>query len=420
MVRHVMAHAAVRAAANVASWCLGAGLPDAATALDNAGLAPNDRAEIAEPLAQLLDSCTQEAALSPLGRAGLRWDIARCLANLRRLAEEETRTPAILETAIAAPLIVSGMPRSGTTFLHRLLACDLDAASPRCWQTMHPYPDPTRPTDTRIQTVDRQLAGFALLAPELRDVHPMDSRSPQECTEITATVFQSLRFETVYQVPSYKRWLTAHGHAAAYRFHRRFLQHLTQGETARRWVLKCPDHVFALGVLRSVYPDARVIFLHRDPLHVLPSVAHLTSVLRGPFSRRIDHKAIGRQVLEDWTLGAGIMVAEATRPRLAATQVLHLRYRDLIAWPLETVALIYRYFDMELSPPARAAMAALIEARPRGGYARNTYDLETYGLSVAELRSCFAEYSNLFHVTPESEPSKTLVNGFRLTPSAPD
>ena len=140
-------------------------------------------------------------------------------------------------------------------------------------------------------------AAFERLAPEFRGLHPLDATSPQECSEITAHVFRSLRFDTTYRIPTYRAGWTRAGHLPAYRFHRRFLQHLqhqARHSGGRRWVVKCPDHLFALDAIRSVYPDARLVFVHRDPVKVLLSVAKLTEVVRRPFTRRIDPAEIGR------------------------------------------------------------------------------------------------------------------------------
>jgi len=204
-------------------------------------------------------------------------------------------------------------------------------------------------------------------------------------------------------VPRYKAWLQAHGHEAAYRFHKRFLQHLQHQGQRGRWVLKCPDHVFALDALRAVYPDARVVFLHRDPLHVLPSVARLTEILRAPFTRRLDRREIGRAVLEDWVRGADLMVQEARAPSFAPEQVLHLRYRDVVQRPIETVERLYRHFGMALEPAALAAMQALLAERPRGGYGDNHYSFAAHGIDPEELRARFAAYVGLFGVPAEAE-----------------
>jgi hypothetical protein len=380
--------------------------------IEPARLDPRDHADISEPLAMLHRACAEEAQLSAIGRAGWHWDALRCLENLRRLRAEEARAPAILATPVERPLIITGMPRSGTSFFFGLLAQDPAALVPRAWQIIHPYPDADAPPgapDRRQRRVARKIAGFKRLAPGLASVHPLDAHSPQECTEITAQVFQSLRFETIYHVPSYKRWLAEHGHLAAYRFHRRFLQHL-QHQSGRdpaapgHWLLKSPDHVFALPTLRAVYPDARVVFLHRDPLKVLPSVAQLTEILRAPFTRRVDRAAIGRQVVGDWARAAAIMIEEARRPAFPPEQVLHLRHRDVVTRPLEMVQQVAAHFGLDLSEPVHAAMARHVAARPRGGYGENRYSFAAHGLDPDAIRAVFADYVETFGIADETEP----------------
>src|SRR5262249_31974901 len=162
-------------------------------------------------------------------------------SNLLRLRDEERRTPEILDQPIARPIFVSGLPRSGTTFLHSLLAEDPANLVPRVWQLIYPYPmkNSVAGRDRRRQRAARQLQLFGLLAPDFRRMHPIGAHSPQECSEITAHVFASLRFDTTYHVPSYRRWLDETGHLDAYRFHKRFLQHLQhQAAVGERWVLK--------------------------------------------------------------------------------------------------------------------------------------------------------------------------------------
>ena len=166
----------------------------------------------------------------------------------------------------------------------------------------------------------------ARLAPELSQVHPITAYSAQECTEITAHIFQSLRLDTTHRVPSYRRWLDRTGHRAAYRFHKRFLQHLQRQKGPGRWILKCPDHLFALEAIGEVYPDARFVFLHRDPTMVLASVARLTEVLRRPFTRQLDRHDLGRQVMQRVHVGAVL----ALRPDLRRGPELQLRYECVV------------------------------------------------------------------------------------------
>src|SRR5262249_61713549 len=140
---------------------------------------------------------------------------------------------------------------------------------------------------------------------------------------ITAHIFSSLRFDTTYRIPSYRHWLDEAGHLDAYRFHKRFLQHLQhQAHDGGRWVLKCPDHVFALAAIRSVYPDARLVFVHLDPLAVLSSVARLTEVLRRPFTRHIDKHEIGRQDSDRWLAATELMIS-AEQQQHSAEAIFH-------------------------------------------------------------------------------------------------
>ena len=146
-------------------------------------------------------------------------------------------------------------------------------------------------TALRKQWVGLQLALFRILSPEFNALHQVGVDAPEECTEITAHVFQSQRFESTYRVPSYSEWLQGRGLLQGYRFHRRFLQHLDAELPGHRWILKSPDHVFALNDIRRVYPDARLIFIHRDPVRVLASVTRLTEVLRRSFARKVDRRS---------------------------------------------------------------------------------------------------------------------------------
>ena len=351
-----------------------------------------------QPLQRLLTAGVNEAALSVVGRFALRWDTLRFLGNLLRLRAAESHTPAILETPVEKPIFITGLPRSGTTFLHRLLLEDRRNQAPRVWQTVDPHP--SRGRDHAIRQVSRELRIFELLAPEFRSLHPLHAESPQECSEITAHVFRSLRFDTTYRIPSYRSWLDRDGHLPAYRFERRFLQHLAHRYGARRWVLKCPDHLFALDDLHAAFPDARIIFVHRDPLKVLASVAKLTEVLRRPFSRRVDPIEIGRQESARWLDGAERMM-RACRQGGFAEPIFHVHYLDLIADPLRTVASVYRHFDLELDQVVADRVSRAVARHPNGGYGRHAYRLEDHGLDPQAEAEKFGRYVEYFAIEQE-------------------
>ena len=364
-----------------------------------------------EPLAVLLRSYYEEANLSAFGRIAVRWDMLRFLSNLLRLREEERKDPAVLEERIDRPIFVLGLPRSGTTFLHNLLADDPGNLTPRCWQTVFPYPVGVQKNgsrDRRAELTARQYSQFLLLAPELPSLHPLDAHAAQECIEITGHVFRSLRFDTTHYIPSFQQWLEDAGHLEAYRFHKRFLQHLQHQNGGGLWILKSPDHIFALEALCEVYPDARFVFVHRDPMKVLPSVARLTEILRQPFTRKIDRLQIGQQVSNRWELGSKLLIEAADWLKSSPERIMHVRYKDLVRDPFAIVTDLYRHFGMTLSGPGEQGLKRSIAERPDGGYGRNSYRFEDYGLNPAAERKHYSAYMAHFRMQPE-EPSSRAV-----------
>ncbi len=404
-----------------------------------------------EPLRRLLASCSApEADLSLVGRLATQWDVVRFLTNLLRFHAEETARPEIAAQTIERPIFITGLPRSGTTFLHRLMMTDPANRAPLVWETIFPWPDGLGlGPDQRARRVARQLKAFERLAPEFRDLHPLDATSPQECSEITAHMFRSLRFDTNYYVPAYRQWLDADvaRHVPAYEFHRRFLQHLQYQDRTplngpsngaprvaprqlshgaprqlshvaprqlshvaprqlshvapRQWILKCPEHVFALRAIRTVYPDARLIFVHRDPVKVLLSVARLTEVLRRPFSRNLDPNTIGRDESARWLAGAERMMEIGDDAGLAEP-VCHVHHMDLISDPAATVEGVYRHFGMQPDEAAMAGIERYVAASPNGGYGARRYAFRDHGLDEAAERDRFRPYMLRFGIAAEN------------------
>ena len=335
-----------------------------ATGLDPAPLhAPH----LTEALEQLTASLRREAALSPFGLLATRWDLARLLRTRLVLHDEEQRDPTIADRPLLPPIFVAGLPRSGTTFLHSLLACDDAHRAPRIWQTIHPYPDHrAAERGAGPRKVQRQLRVFERLAPGIGKLHPMDAAAPQECTEIASHTFRSLRFDTTHHVPTYRAWLDRAGHDAAYRFEARFLRHLQGADAApRRWVLKSPDHVFTADSLARVFPEARLVcWCIAIPRTCWPRWHGLTELLRAPFTTAIDRIAIGRKIADDWQDGMRRMVALADDPAFR-DRLVHVHYGTLIAEPVHTVERIYEALGLTFGDDTRARIDGPCRARPR-------------------------------------------------------
>jgi len=378
------------------------------TAQRRTGLQDLGDPSVLGPLQRLLDALVSEASLSTVGRLAARSDVIRLLSNLLRLAAEEVSAPATLRQRIEQPIFITGLPRSGATFLQRLLLDDPRNRAPLIWQTIYPYP-PAHGSDRRVEAVERQLKAFERLAPEFHQLNPLSATSPQECSEITAHVFRSLRFGTSYDVPSYRAWVDDAGHTPAYRFHKRFLQHLQHQDSVVGirpgcWVLKCPDHVFSLDAIRSIYPDARLIFVHRDPVSVLGSVATLTERIRAPFTRHLDPRAIGRQESARWHEGARQMI-RASRDSEFELPICHVHYLDLVTDPMATIEGVYQQFGMRLSAEAQKWMLRAIGREPRAAYPQHSYRFEDHGFNVAYERAKFREYMVEFGIQPEGTDS---------------
>jgi hypothetical protein len=354
-----------------------------------------------EALGALTCSLREEAALSPFGRLAARWDLKRMLSTLLILADTEREDPGILTRPLASPIFITGLPRSGTTFLHGLLAEDPLNRAPRIWEAIYPRPEHRAAEfGAGRRKVELQLKIFNRLSPGIRDLHPIEADAPEECIEITSQVFRSPRYDDVYRAPSYRAWLDASGFDEGYRFLARFLRHL-QGpaQTPRRWILKSPEHVFSVDALTRAFPDAMLVFVHRDPGHVLVSAARLTELLRAPFTTGIDRREIGRKVADYWQDGMQRMVEVADDPSFPLrSKLVHVQYRPLVSDPIGTIARIYDAFGLEFSPAAREAMLAKVARAPNGGYGANRYLPEEFGIDPEHERERASVYIERFGI----------------------
>ena len=356
---------------------------------------------LVEALGALTSSLREEASLSPLGRLATRWDLKRILSTLLILADTEREDPGILTRPLAPPIFITGLPRSRTTFLHGLLAEDPLNRAPRIWEAIYPHPEHRAAEfGAGRMKVELQLRIFNRLSPGIRNLHPIEADAPEECIEITSQVFRSPRYDDVYRAPSYRAWLDASGFDEGYQFLARFLRHLQgPGEAPRRWILKSPEHVFSIDALTRVFPDAKLVFVHRDPGHVLVSAARLTELLRAPFTTAIDRREIGRGAADYWQDGMRRMVEVADDPSFPLrSRLVHVQYRSLVSDPIGTIAQIYNAFGLEFSQAAREAMSAKVAQAPNGGYGANRYRPEEFGIDPERERERASVYIERFDI----------------------
>jgi hypothetical protein len=356
------------------------------------------------PLGILLQSFEKDADLNLVGRICVHSEILRMLCNRLRMVEDRKRRPDIADERIRRPLFITGLPRSGSTFLHTLMAQDPKCRAPQIWEVMNPSPPPetaSYDSDPRIAQTEKQLKWLDILMPEFEKFHMIDARYPQECIAITDHAFMSYVFESMYQVTSYRAWHDEQDKRPAYEFHRQFLQHLQWRCPGTHWVLKAPSHLMALEELMTVYPDADIVVTHRDPLKVLPSCASFARVLRQPFTNRLDREALRTDVNLRWEGSVRHAMQLRQGNHKIGERFFDVRFPDLKKDPMEVVRQVYLYFDRELTHDAETAMRRFVMENPKNKNGEHRYSLDEFGFDRETERRRFQFYTDYYGISPE-------------------
>jgi len=356
----------------------------------------------------LIEASLTEADLNLVGLGILKTWSHRRLTNRLRVTEWRKRHPAIRDERIEKPIFVVGMLRTGTTILCELLACDPSNRPLMKWEGLESVPPP-RPesfdTDPRIaqmvETVEFQMS----MVPELRAVHYEPGDGPTECVALLTQAFRAQDLACgLFQAPSFVEWYRGCDLRPAYDHHRRSLQLLQSGGMRGRWSLKAPGHMHALGPLLDVYPDARLIVTHRDPVKTVPSSMSLSLAARADsLTNHGDRARTIAYYRKLWMDELALMTERMMefRTREGDARFFDLQFRDLVTDPIGSVRAAYSHFGAALSEEAEAAMRAHLATHPRGTHGPNRYRLEAYGLDRGEIRERFAAYVSRFDVPEE-------------------
>lgn len=339
---------------------------------------------------RLLTALRDEARLHAVGAELVRTELLRTLVNRLRIVAAPT--PPTDE--IRAPWFVTGTARSGTSILHELLALDPTARTPGTWEVLSstPAPHPDAPDPERLARADAEVQLWNRITPEYLTMHENGGALPTECIFLTAHEFASEHWSGVHDVPSYNRWLVRGDLAPAYRWHRRHLAFLQSAHEPRRWVLKAPSHLGALGPLFREYPDAWVIRTHRDPRETVPSTISLMATLRWMRSDDVDVDRLTRTMTEGVAVLFDFVDEQVDAGAIPAGRVVDIRYADLVTDPVATVARVYEATDIELPPQMPDAIREYVAARPRGRHGRHRYDLATFGIDERALAERYTRY----------------------------
>jgi hypothetical protein len=356
-----------------------------------------------EAFRALLHAYDAEARLTPAGREMVRGEIGGILAA--RLACEAAwkRDPSLRQREVRRPLFILGLPRSGTTALHWLLAQDPANQVLEYWLAAAPRPRPPRESweaEPDFQAARQTLAWIYETDPGLRAIHLMEADGPEECRHLFTQSFLDHTFDSNATIPGYTRWFEAQDMRPAYARHRDVLRLVGSTSPDRRWVLKYPAHLRNLDALLETYPDACLVQTHRNPARVLPSICSLVTGWRSLYEGGADPRAIGRWQLEMY--GQMIDRAMAVRERSDPRQFFDFSFRELVDDPVGALARLYAHFGFELSGEAERRMRAWHGANPQGRHGGHHYTLEQFGLAEGEIAERFARYLERFAVEAEA------------------
>ena len=349
-----------------------------------------------EPLDVLSRALEDEAELTIVGRWMARRFLLRLLQVRLQMVDYVNGDPDVVDEPIDRPLFVTGLPRTGTTLLHGVLARDPERRAPRGWELLYPVPPPVD-EDGRVALADAELRMLATVVPAMDVIHEYGARLPKECLSAHSFEFRSEELTTRYHVPSYAKWLEACDMTPAYRYHRLVLQVLQRRTGAARWVLKSPVHLHSLPIVRRVYPDAHVVVTHRDPMTVLGSATSLVANLRWVHSDRVDFAAIARELAARYRASLDRLVD--LDMALAGAGVLHhVRYADVVSDLTGEMEKLYAASGLPMTEDTMAGMRAQLATRPQHQHGVHEYSFADTGLGRGDTDEAFARYCDYFDV----------------------
>jgi hypothetical protein len=351
-------------------------------------------------LDRLLASLRDEAGLTELGEASLAFQVQASLRNRLQVIHWLRDHPEAAASPVERPIVVVGLPRSGTTLLSAVLDCDPAHRSLLRWESRHAVPPPTTATlrtDPRVAKVEAELDALDQLNPGFKAIHHEPAGGPTECVTVLAQDFRSIMWSCMANTPSYSEWLLSDDcdYASAYEYHRRELQVL-QSSAPGVWSLKTPQHCLSLGDLFATYPDARLIMTHRDPVAATTSMVSLVRSLTGMLTDA-DHGAF---IARYWTEALAQMMDRvmAWRDEHGDDAFVDLPYGELVADPMAAMARVYRELGDELSPEAESRMRAYVDDNPQHKHGGHRYTSDELGVDSAAAADRFAAYRARFEV----------------------
>jgi len=348
--------------------------------------------EAAEALEVLLDSLAANVRMSLVGYFSARDDTVRLARTHLRIHRALRDTPGLDAVELPPPIFIVGWPRTGSTFLHQLLACDPRSRTIPYWESFDPVPPASGKPDRRVAKLEKMLSLLERIEPRYHAIHPMTAEATEECVALFMNEFRTLQFDFQYRVPEYADWLIGQDQRVAYGLYRRQLEliqlHRPAGE---RQVLKDPTHLVHLETLVECFPEARFVFTHRDPASSISSICSLVSYTRALFTDDVDPIAVGAEIMSGYWPTA-LERAREVRAGMPEDRAVDVRHPDLVRDPVRTVEGIYDSLGLPFSEEVRGAMTVFVDVQKKEQAARHVHTLEGFGLTREGVRDRFAGY----------------------------
>jgi hypothetical protein len=353
-------------------------------------------------LSLLVESSLATGRLTPTGHQVLRSATVRHLRNRLYVQAHLDRNADAGDAPLEAPLVITGLPRTGTTLLHNLLAQDPRHRFLPLWQALHPVPSEAGqgPDEATLRAqAEVWLERFYTMIPGFRAIHPLTPAGPEECDALLQNAFASQHFDDMFDAEAYSRWFYESDLDREYAYYALQLRILTRGpEATKRWVLKSPGHIGQLESLRRSLPGVRIVHCHRDPASSVPSYASLILSVRRPNSALLSPERIGEQAL--WRSTTAITRALRARARSGSGSgeeaYFDLAFGDLVAEPIAAVAQIYDWLGVRLDPVAESAMRRWLAENPADRHGPHNYEAAFFGLTPERVTTGFGAYLDRF------------------------
>ena len=352
-----------------------------------------------EPFAMALE-CYADPDYTAMSRAFSRTVASRAVMNRVRIEEYLRTHPEVLDVPVERPIFVLGFPRTGTTLLQNLLCLDNDRRGLEWWELCHPSPvhdDPKIDRQRRLRMSQRDIDMAGWFTPEMHQIHHITATTVEECWPLFNTTFAVLNFDLAHGNRRFGDWLLDYDMEWPYREYRRQLQLLLHIRPARQLVLKCPEHLWFADSLLRVFPDACIVWTHRDPFDAVASYCSMVTLARRTLKGRVDPLKVGDHIATRFHQG----VTRAMDALDGSDRVYHVPFEDLVEDPGAVVGQIEAKFDLDRTSTSR--LRDYLSAPRKDERGQHVYDPARYGLDADAIHAQFADYIERFDVALHPE-----------------